>query len=94
MRTDERYFEDITEEGGGLKYDWKSKNIESTVKQKQVNCSFKMFLLLSVWYREGGESRGNQKQDGNPSVCLCVSVKLSQLKSWQSVEAREQSEES
>lgn len=38
----------------------KPKKGESAVKKKQVNCSFKMFLLLTVWYEEGGkEPRGN-----------------------------------
>lgn len=48
-----------------------------------------MFLLLTVWYKEG-----EQKLKTGTPVCDCVSAKLSQLKSWQSVEAREQSEES
>lgn len=39
-------------------FHWKPRTSESAVKKKQVNCSFKMFLLLTVWYKEGGGEHG------------------------------------
>lgn len=64
MRIDKRYIEGIQKEKTLLKFKFffaeKPKKGESAVKKKQVNCSFKMFLLLTVWYEEGGkEPRGN-----------------------------------
>lgn len=61
-RTDERYFEDVQKGNKKVQicFHWKPQNSESAVKKKQVNCSFKMFLLLTVWYKEGGRGARGQ----------------------------------
>lgn len=90
MRTDKRYIEDNQKEKL-LKFKFvfaeKPKKGESAVKKKRVNCSFKMFLLLTVWYEEKKKPRGNHKNKNcrqDPqcvSVCVTVWTRLSQLKS-------------